>query len=117
MFIVPKEDLNKTGRIDVKIYNQALLFQEFSLNITRLSDLEGLEEYSGPTNIRVEKNLATGVRLRWDLPKTASCYGRANIQVILVDSAGNVRVITLFSEETSVDLVGLDPESDYSVAL
>ncbi|XP_053373171.1 uncharacterized protein LOC128546533 [Mercenaria mercenaria] len=116
-FLVPKEDLNKSARIDVKVYNQALLHQEFSVNINRLTDLNGLEEYSGPTNIRVEKNLASGVRLVWDLPKTASCYGRADIDVILMNSDGSVRVVKVYNEGTSIDLVGLEPDKEYSISL
>jgi hypothetical protein len=76
-----------------------------------------LGEDSGPTNIRIERKLANGVRLTWDLPKTASCYGRASIQIILVDASGTVRIINIFSEETSVDLVGLNPEQDYKVLM
>ena len=72
---------------------------------------------SGPTNIRVEKNLATGVRLVWDLPKKASCYGRADIEILLINPDGSVRVIKIYNEETSVDLVGLDPEKVYSISL
>ncbi|XP_053373169.1 uncharacterized protein LOC123532025 [Mercenaria mercenaria] len=116
-FLVPKEDLNKSARIGVIVYNQALLYQEFSVNINRLTDLNGLEGYSGPTNIRVEKNLASGVRLVWDLPKTASCYGRADIDVILMNSDGSVRVVKVYNEGTSIDLVGLEPDKEYSISL
>ncbi|XP_053373172.1 uncharacterized protein LOC123530914 isoform X1 [Mercenaria mercenaria] len=80
--------------------------------ITRLADLNGLEEYSGPTNIRVEKNLPGGVRLVWDLPKTASCYGRADIDIILVNSDGSIRHVKVYNEGTSIDLVGLEPDKD-----
>jgi hypothetical protein len=30
---------------------------------------------------------------------------------------GTVRVINVYKEETSVDLVGLDPEKEYSISL
>ncbi|XP_053391927.1 uncharacterized protein LOC123531687 [Mercenaria mercenaria] len=116
-FLVPKEDLNRSARIDVKVYNQALLYQKFSTNITRLTDLNGLEEYSGPTNIRVEKNLAAGVRLVWDLPKTASCYGRTDIDIIIVNSDGSIRHVKVYNEGTSIDLVGLEPDKEYSISL
>ncbi|XP_053386081.1 uncharacterized protein LOC128550652 [Mercenaria mercenaria] len=116
-FLVPKEDLNKSARIEVTVYNQALLYDTFTINIRRLTDLGGLEEYSGPTNIHIEKNLATGVRLVWDLPKKASCYGRADIDVVVVDSGGRVKVIHVHNEGTFIDLVGLEPDNDYSISL
>lgn len=72
---------------------------------------------SGPTNIRVEKNIASGVRLVWDLPKTVSCYGRADIEVVLVNADGSIRVVKVYNEGTSVDLVGLNPDQDYKISL
>ncbi|XP_053391930.1 uncharacterized protein LOC123531686 [Mercenaria mercenaria] len=116
-FLVPKKDLNKSAVVTVTVYNQALLYTEFSVNISHLTELRGLEEYSGPTNIRVEKNLATGVRLVWDLPEKASCYGRADIEIMLINPDGTVRIINVYNEETSVDLVGLDPDKEYSMSL
>lgn len=65
----------------------------------------------------MEKKLPTGVRLKWDLPKTTSCYGRASIQVAIIDSTGTVNVINLSDDETSVDVVGLNPDQDYSVSM
>ena len=53
----------------------------------------------------------------WDLPQEASCYGRADIDILLINPDGSVRVIKIYNEETSVDLVGLDPEKDYSLSL
>ncbi|XP_053373157.1 uncharacterized protein LOC123531756 [Mercenaria mercenaria] len=116
-FLVPKNDLNESAMITATVYNQALLSREFSVNISRLTELRGLEEYSGPTNIRIERNLATGVRLVWDLPEKASCYGRADIEIILINPDGTLRVINVYNEETSVDLVGLDPDKEYSISL
>jgi hypothetical protein len=82
----------------------------FSFTITLILD-------SGPTNIRVQKNFAGGVRLVWDLPKIASCYGRADIDVIIYNSDGTIRVVKVYNEGTSVDLVGLQPDQDYSISL
>ncbi|XP_052280020.1 uncharacterized protein LOC127877806 [Dreissena polymorpha] len=116
-FLVPKEYLNSTGGIQVTVYNQALLTQTFNLSISRLSDLRGLEEYSGPTNIRVEENLASGVRLVWDLPDKPSCYGRVDIVLIIYLGGGQTRKILVNSEENSVDVLGLYPDQEYSVSL
>ncbi|XP_052278482.1 uncharacterized protein LOC127876967 isoform X2 [Dreissena polymorpha] len=116
-YLVPKEYLNSTGGIQVTVYNQALLTQAFNFSIKRLSILQGLEEYSGPTNIRVEENLASGVRLVWDLPDKPSCYGRVDIVLVINIGNGQIRKILVNSEENSVDVLGLDPDKEYSVSL
>ncbi|XP_060604010.1 fibroblast growth factor receptor 2-like [Ruditapes philippinarum] len=116
-FLLPQEELNKSATVVVNVFNQALLSKELVFNISKLSALRGLEEYSGPTNIRVEKNQATGVRLVWDLPEKASCYGRADIKVILVSPDGSSRTVDVYNEGTFVELVGLSPENTYSVSL
>ncbi|WAR10285.1 hypothetical protein MAR_035361, partial [Mya arenaria] len=43
-FLVPKEDLNKSGTLQVTTYNKALLSRTFNLTITHLHLLNGLEE-------------------------------------------------------------------------
>ncbi|XP_052278483.1 LOW QUALITY PROTEIN: uncharacterized protein LOC127876968 [Dreissena polymorpha] len=116
-FLVPKEQLNYTGRIQVTVFNQALLTQTFNDTVSRLSDLAGLEEYSGPTNIRVEKSLANGVRIVWDIPDKPSCFGRVDIVLVIYLGNGLTRKINVNSEENSVDVLGLDPNQEYSVSL
>ena len=72
---------------------------------------------AGPTNIRVEKPTHNGVRLLWDLPMTASCYGRTDIDVVVYLGPGQTRVIRLNKEQSYVDIVGLQANTDYRVAL
>ncbi|XP_052812776.1 uncharacterized protein LOC128240261 isoform X2 [Mya arenaria] len=116
-FLVPKKDLNKSGIVQVTTYNQALLSRTFNLTITHLNGLNGLEEYSGPTNIRIEERLPYGVRLTWDIPETPSCYGRVGIALVVYLGNGQTRVIHVNSEQNSVDVVGLDPDKEYTVSL
>ncbi|WAR10291.1 FGFR2-like protein [Mya arenaria] len=116
-FLVPKEDLNKSGILQVTTFNQALLTRTFNLTITHLNRLNGLEEYSGPTNIRIEDRLPNGARLTWDIPETPSCYGRVEIALVVYIGNEQTRVIQVNSEQTSVDIVGLDPDQEYSVSL
>ncbi|XP_052782551.1 uncharacterized protein LOC128218858 [Mya arenaria] len=116
-FIVPKEDLNKSGIVEVTIFNQALLTRKFNMTITQLNHLMGLEEYSGPTNIRIDEKLSSGVRITWDIPEKASCYGSVDITLVVYLSKGLTRVIQVSSEQTSVDILGLDSDQEYSVSL
>ncbi|XP_052814816.1 uncharacterized protein LOC128241772 [Mya arenaria] len=116
-FLVPKEDLNKSATLQVTTYNQALLSRKFNLTITHLNALNGLEEYSGPTNIRIEEILPNGARLVWDIPDTPSCYGRVEIALVVYLGNGQTRVIQVNSEQNSVDILGLDPDKEYNVSL
>ncbi|WAR10293.1 hypothetical protein MAR_035369 [Mya arenaria] len=72
---------------------------------------------SGPTNIRIEERLPYGVRLTWDIPETPTCYGRVEIALVVYLGNGQTRVIQVNSEQNSVDVVGLDPDKEYSVSL
>ena len=71
----------------------------------------------GPSNLRVENPTDNGIRLVWDLPETASCYGRTDIVVVLFLSNGETRVIRLDDEQSYVDIIGLDSNTHYDVAL
>ena len=43
---------------------------------------------SGPTNIRIETKSDTGFRVAWDLPETPSCYGAADIILMILKKVG-----------------------------
>ncbi|XP_052813767.1 uncharacterized protein LOC128240857 [Mya arenaria] len=116
-FLVPKEDLNKSGTLQVTTFNQALLTRTFNLTIDHLNTLDGLEEYSGPTNIRIDERLPNGARLVWDIPDTPSCFGKVEIVLVVFLGNGQTRTIQVNSEQTSVDIVGLDPDEEYRVSL
>ncbi|KAK3603169.1 hypothetical protein CHS0354_043002, partial [Potamilus streckersoni] len=116
-FMTAQEKLDHANvTVEVTVYNQAMLETKFNITIEKLNELRGLEHYSGPTNIRVAKNNANGVRLEWDLPKTESCYGRTDIVVILYMQDGSTKVYTVSRNTTSVDIIGLDPEKGYTAA-
>ncbi|WAR10652.1 hypothetical protein MAR_035728, partial [Mya arenaria] len=92
-FLVPKEDLNKSGTLQVTTFNQALLTRTFNLTIDHLNTLDGLEEY------------------------TPSCFGKVEIVLVVFLGNGQTRTIQVNSEQTSVDIVGLDPDEEYRVSL
>ena len=71
----------------------------------------------GPSNIRIENPTDNGIRLVWDLPETVSCYGRTDIVVVVFLSNGETRIIRLDDEQSYVDIIGLDPNTHYDVAL
>ncbi|WAR10657.1 FGFR1-like protein [Mya arenaria] len=116
-FLVPKEDLNKSGTLQITTFNQALLTRTFNMTIAHLNRLNGLEEYSGPTNIRIDERLPNGARLTWDIPDTPSCFGKVEIVLVVFLGNGQTRTIQVNSEQTSVDIVGLDPDEEYRVSL
>lgn len=62
-------------------------------------------------NVRVTKKLDTGVRLEWD--QSPSCYERVEILIDL----GNGHIIKIHKNSVSYDLVGLNPEQNYTIAL
>jgi hypothetical protein len=39
---------------------------------------------SGPENIRIESPTPNGFRVAWDLPEKTSCYGLAQIALVLL---------------------------------
>ncbi|KAH3775749.1 hypothetical protein DPMN_177155 [Dreissena polymorpha] len=81
---VTKSDLDTaTAMVEVSVFNQAMLSKTTSFDIGRINSLQGLEKYNGPQNLRVVNKTPTGFRLQWDLPTRESCYGRADILIIL----------------------------------
>ncbi|KAK3588467.1 hypothetical protein CHS0354_004681 [Potamilus streckersoni] len=112
-----KEELDHVNiTVNITVYNQALLSENFSLKIYNLTTLEGLEKYSGPTNMHVAQNLPNGVRLAWDFPETESCYGRTDIGIILYMLDGTTKLYTVSRNTNFVDIVGLNPGNNYEVA-
>ncbi|XP_052812485.1 uncharacterized protein LOC128240040 [Mya arenaria] len=116
-FLVPKEDLNKSGTLQVTTFNQALLTRTFNLTIDHLNELNGLGENFAPKNIRIDERLSDRVRIAWDTRETPSCFGKVEKVFVVHLGNGQTRSIQVNSEQTSVDIVGLDPDEMYWMSL
>ncbi|XP_052232523.1 angiopoietin-1 receptor-like [Dreissena polymorpha] len=119
---VTKSDLDTaTAMVEVSVFNQAMLSKTTSFDIGRINSLQGLEKYNGPQNLRVVNKTPTGFRLQWDLPTRESCYGRADILIILSRRNANGEEVlhTFYTQGTSTffDILGLDPETEYTLGL
>ncbi|XP_052246346.1 uncharacterized protein LOC127855047 [Dreissena polymorpha] len=119
---VTKSDLDTaTAMMEVTVYNQAMLYTSTMFDIGPINNLQGLEKYNGPQNLRVVNKTPTGFRIEWDLPSRESCYGRADIVIILSrkNSNGQEVLHTFYTPGTSMffDILGLTPETEYTLGL
>ncbi|KAJ8306434.1 hypothetical protein KUTeg_016979 [Tegillarca granosa] len=110
--VVPKNKLDtQVLTMEVSVYNMALISNTTDIKIDKLRSFAGMENYSAPMNVRVTKILDTGVRLEWD--QSPSCYERVEILIDL----GNGQIIKIHKNSNSYDLVGLNPEQNYTISL
>ncbi|XP_052806968.1 uncharacterized protein LOC128236139 [Mya arenaria] len=119
---VSKKDLETaSGELEIVAYNQAMLTATTTFDVGPLTNLLGLEKYNGPTNMRIENKSPTGFRLAWDLPESESCYGAADIVIILTNRDLNgkpeIRSFVTPSTSTYFDFLGLNPEVEYNLGL
>ncbi|WAQ93657.1 FER-like protein [Mya arenaria] len=115
---VSKEDLvSASGELEITAYNQAMLTATAVFDMGPLTKLQD----NGPTKMRIENKSPTGFRLAWDLPETESCYGKADIVIILTfkDSTGEIQIKSFETPSTAsfFDFLGLDPEVEYNLGL
>ncbi|WAQ93654.1 hypothetical protein MAR_006125 [Mya arenaria] len=115
---VSKEDLvSASGELEITAYNQAMLTATAVFDMGPLTELQD----NGPTKMRIENKSPTGFRLAWDLPETESCYGKADIVIILTfkDSTGEIQIKSFETRSTAsfFDFLGLDPEVEYNLGL
>ncbi|KAH3716767.1 hypothetical protein DPMN_059496, partial [Dreissena polymorpha] len=120
--LVGKSELDKVyAMINVTAYNQAMLGTSVMINLGPVNKLQGLEKYDGPKNPRIVNNTPTGFRITWDLPEKQSCYGRADIVIILSRKTvtGEDLLQTYYTPGTSnhFDIIGLNPETEYTLGL
>ncbi|XP_053393450.1 uncharacterized protein LOC123562440 isoform X2 [Mercenaria mercenaria] len=119
-FMISKSDLEtSTASVEVTAYNQALLTASTTFDVGHVKHLEGLEKYSGPENIRIESPTPNGFRVAWDLPEKLSCYGRAEIVIVLLKKTASeeIKLETYYTPGTSkyFDILGLDAVTDYQI--
>ncbi|XP_052770744.1 angiopoietin-1 receptor-like [Mya arenaria] len=119
---VSKTDLETaSGELEITAYNQAMLTAITLSDMGPLTKLLGLEKYNGPTNMRIENKSPTGFRLAWDLPESESCFGAADIVIILTDrdSNGEIELKSFATPTTATyfDFLGLNPEVKYNLGL
>uniref|UniRef100_K1PLN0 Megakaryocyte-associated tyrosine-protein kinase n=1 Tax=Magallana gigas TaxID=29159 RepID=K1PLN0_MAGGI len=83
-------------------------------NITDLGSLNGIDEYSGPTNLHVETTYSNAVRLRWTVSPT--CYERSRITVSGVSKDGKRFLRLVDKDSDHFDLNGLEAETTYNLS-
>ncbi|WAQ93640.1 FER-like protein [Mya arenaria] len=115
---VSKEDLETaSGELELTAYNQAMLTATTKFDMGPLTKLQD----SGPTNMRIENKSPTGFRLAWDLPESESCYGAADIVIILTHKGptGEIQIKSFETPSTATyfDFLGLNPEVEYNLGL
>ncbi|XP_053381408.1 uncharacterized protein LOC128549125 isoform X2 [Mercenaria mercenaria] len=119
-FMISKSDLETSfASVNVTAYNQALLTASTVFEVGHVNKLNGLEKYNGPENMRIESPTPNGFRVAWDLPEKTSCYGRAEIVLVLLKKTtnGDMKLETYYTSGTSkyFDILGLDAEADYMI--
>ncbi|XP_053393446.1 uncharacterized protein LOC123564849 [Mercenaria mercenaria] len=119
-FLISKSDLAKsTASVEVTAYNQALLTASTTFDVGPVKNLQGLEKYNGPENMRIESPSPKGFRVAWDLPEKSSCYGRAEIVLVLLRMKANkqIKLETYYVPGTSkhYDILGLKAVTEYLI--
>ncbi|XP_061172823.1 uncharacterized protein LOC133182112 [Saccostrea echinata] len=113
--VVPKESFrNESIKLNLIVYNRAMESTTFMKMISNLESLDGIDEYSGPTNLHIEKTYDNGVRLRWTV--TPSCYERTRILVLVVSKDGKTYTRLVDKDADYFDLTGLDAETVYNLS-
>ncbi|XP_052247390.1 uncharacterized protein LOC127855675 [Dreissena polymorpha] len=120
--LVGRTYLDKMSAIvNVTAYNQAMLGTSATINLGPVNKLLGLEKYDGPKNPRIVTKTHTGFRITWNLPEKQSCYGRADILIILSrkTAKGEAVLHMYYTPGTSnhFDILGLNPETEYTLGL
>ncbi|WAQ93644.1 hypothetical protein MAR_006115, partial [Mya arenaria] len=118
---VSKKDLETaSGELEIVAYNQAMLTATTTFDFNNMNFFFKSTD-NGPTNMRIENKSPTGFRLAWDLPESESCYGAADIVIILTNRDLNgkpeIRSFVTPSTSTYFDFLGLNPEVEYNLGL
>lgn len=115
-WMVVSKDAFKNEFVNLKliVYNRALVSTQKSYMITDLGSLNGIDEYSGPTNLYVETTYSNAVRLRWTVSPT--CYERSRITVSGVSKDGKRFLRLVDKDADHFDLNGLDAETTYNLS-
>ncbi|XP_048736746.2 uncharacterized protein LOC125651937 [Ostrea edulis] len=113
--VVSKENFQTEFiNLELTAYNRALESTNFSLMIPDLESLDGIDEYSGPTNLRVVETFDNGVRLQWIVSPT--CYTITRITVTGVSTGGKTFYRLVDKDSDYFDLTGLDSETTYNLS-
>nr|XP_034323636.1 uncharacterized protein LOC105326363 [Crassostrea gigas] len=100
--------------LELIVYNRAMVSTQMSYMITDLGSLNGIDEYSGPTNLHVETTYSNAVRLRWTVSPT--CYERSRITVSGVSKDGKRFLRLVDKDSDHFDLNGLEAETTYNLS-
>ena len=73
---------------------------------------------SGPENFRIERKTSMAFRIAWDLPDKLSCYGLADIVLVIasIDGGRNkTETHVVPSANKFFDLLGRSPNTNYRI--
>ncbi|XP_062608025.1 uncharacterized protein LOC134269841 [Saccostrea cucullata] len=113
--VVPKESFyNEFLKIKVKVYNRAMESTGFEMTLIHLDSLHGIDEYTGPINLYVDKKYDNSVRLRWTLSPT--CYERTRISLSAYSENGEQFSRVVDKDADHFDLTGLASETTYNLS-
>ncbi|KAK3090895.1 hypothetical protein FSP39_015547 [Pinctada imbricata] len=111
---VPKSKLNsQVIRLELDVYNQAMLSTSKTLTINNLKSYKGIEDYNGPLNLTVVGITDTGVLISWE--KMPTCYNITYITVSANSTTGTSRFYKIEKDETEFNLAALDPLTNYTM--
>ncbi|KAK3088866.1 hypothetical protein FSP39_024768, partial [Pinctada imbricata] len=111
---VPKSKLNnQVIRLELDVYNQAILSKSTTLTINNLKSYKGIEDYNGPLNLTVVVITDTGVLISWE--KMPTCFNITYITVSANSTSGTNRFYKIEKDETEFNLAHLDPLTNYTM--
>ncbi|XP_062593098.1 uncharacterized protein LOC134254586, partial [Saccostrea cucullata] len=84
------------------------------IQLIYLRYLHGIDEYSGPSNLFVEKKYDNSVRLKWTL--TSTCYERTKITLSAKSENGEKFSRIIDEDADHFDLTGLEPGTTYNLS-
>nr|XP_034323632.1 uncharacterized protein LOC105320732 isoform X2 [Crassostrea gigas] len=105
---------NEFVNLELIVYNRALVSTRKTYMITDLGSLNGIDEYSGPTNLHVETTYSNAVRLRWTVSPT--CYEKTKITVSGVSKDGKRFLRSIHRDRDYLDVNGLEAETTYNLS-
>ncbi|XP_062608961.1 uncharacterized protein LOC134270731 [Saccostrea cucullata] len=104
-------------RMEMDFYNSAGLYATEQIEIVNLTSLKGVNDYFGPTDIRVAETLsASSVKIMWN--QAPSCYNQQGIDFTYRKAhSSDEKVFPVHKASNWFTMVNLDPGSTYILRL
>ncbi|VDI02389.1 Hypothetical predicted protein [Mytilus galloprovincialis] len=113
MGVAMNATITETYKLEITSYNGAMLSRKTIKEILRVTDLSGIQEYNGVTNLKVEIVKEDSFKITWEQPK--SCYVRLGIKLMVTNEAGHSREFQVFKDATSYTVGGLNASATYII--